>query len=129
MSDIDITLWIELRSEYVDTEGVKRHVGVEVVADYIQLADEQIIATHHSSPVFTSDRSDVIGIRIIGQTQSSPPRFTDREGQPWTTEEDHALHELSTAGASTGRMAYELGRQSIEVPKRTSQLGLPLPRR
>ena len=128
MSDMDIILWIELRSEYVDTAGVKRHAGVEVIADHLELRGEQIIATRHSSPVFTAQHSDVIGVHITGQTAAAPPRFTDRDGQPWTSEEDDALRELSTDGVSVGKMAYELGRGPVEVHKRVSRLDLPLPR-
>jgi len=124
---MDVTLWIELRSEYVDNTGVRRHVGVEVVADYLQLQGERIIATHHDSPVFDSERSDVIGVRITGQSVAAPPRFTDREGQQWTSAEDDALRQLSTDGASTGRMAYELGRRSDEVQRRLSQRDLEWP--
>ena len=125
---MDVTLWIELRPEYVDTSGVTRHAGVDVVADYLQISDEQVIATHHGSPVFTAQRSDVIGVRVTAATESAPPRFADRDGQPWTTEEDAALRELSGTGASTGRVSYELGRRAGEVHKRVSQLGLRSPR-
>jgi len=128
MSDLDIILRFELRSEFVDANGVKQHPSVEVVADHIQLGDEQVIATHHGSPTFSSARTDVIGIRVAGHTQSSPPRFTQREGQPWTAEEEELLREMSAEGASAGRMAYELGRQPFEIQKRTSQLDLPRPR-
>ena len=122
---MEVTFCIELRPEYVDTAGIKRHATVEVIGDYISLGDDKVIATHHSSPVFTSDQSDVVGIRIVGQAPSPPPRFTDREGLPWTAEEDDALRELSAAGASMGGMGYELGRRLVEIRKRTEQLGLP----
>jgi hypothetical protein len=125
MSEKDVTFWIELRSEYVDTAGVKRHAGVEVVADYLQLTGEQVVATHHSSPVFTAERSDVVGIRVIDATPAAPPRFSDRAGQPWTPEEDDAIRELRANGLSTGQIAYDLARSEVEVRKRIHQLDLP----
>jgi hypothetical protein len=129
MSDMDVTLSISLRPEYVDATGTERRVSVDVIGDDIEFQGDRVVITHHGAQVFSGARDDVTGIRITGATSSAPPRFAGRHGQEWSADEDEVLRELIGAGSSMGRLAYEMGRSGVEISKRAGRLGLAHPSR